>query len=205
MVSAFQQYCSRWQGGCGSGICRPQSKVCLARGTVPCEVLFVGEAPGESENVLGKPFVGPAGHLLDDVIRHGLQGRHTFALTNLVGCIPRDEDGGKATEPAAEDIKVCQQRLIEFIGLCQPRLIVAVGALAAKHVLSQSTIYDALYGNQGVHFLEEEYTLPWLGKDVLMRYCDIMHPAAILRLNVAQKGLAVQRCVVTLQTAVEEL
>lgn len=151
----------------------------LARGTVPCDVLFVGEAPGVSEDVVGKPFVGPAGKLLDRIIdQSGLANHCTYALTNLICCIPR-EDGSKAGEPSEESILSCRQRLIEFVYLCHPKLIICVGSLAVKHV-------PIAVG-------------PNLG------YISIVHPAAILRANVAQQGFLIQKCVVTLADAAEGL
>jgi uracil-DNA glycosylase len=51
-----------------------RSNVVLARGSIPCDILFVGEAPGRSEDALGKPFVGPAGILLDEMIEDALSG-----------------------------------------------------------------------------------------------------------------------------------
>ena len=66
---------------------------------------MTGEAPGESENVLGKPFCGPAGKLLDRIVESAIEmvGRlmdksFTFGYCNLVCCIPREENGtNKAT------------------------------------------------------------------------------------------------------------
>ena len=206
-MTAFQEFCQRWKGGCGSALCSvPGTRVVLCRGTVPCDVLFVGEAPGESENVKGLPFWGPAGKLLDQVIEqawsmfypHSSLTRYeaaayrriakipTYALTNLVCCIPRDEDSRKASEPDSDSIDCCRPRLEEFIELANPRLIVAVGKLA------------------------EDYLRPGFKHSVCFdrrrtALVSMVHPAAILRANAAQQGLAVQRCVVTLQNAVEKL
>lgn len=191
-VSLYQQHADRWKGGCGSANCgRGRTRVCLARGTVPCDVLFVGEAPGESENVLGKPFVGPAGKLLDHVIAKALGNPPPLrlAFTNLVGCIPREEDGSKSTEPDHDDVMACAPRLTEFIGLCNPRLLVCVGKLAREYVGSRSL--------NGVQLPDR-----LLGR---VRIVNIHHPAFILRMNVAQQGLEVQRCVVTLSNAVGDL
>jgi uracil-DNA glycosylase len=199
-VSVFRQHVERWKNGCGSDICS-HARRCIARGCVPADILFIGEAPGESENVLGQPFVGPAGHLLDSIIRKAIPhylvpnkatGSYSYvstipyALTNLVCCVPRyEEDGSKATEPDAHDIKSCFPRLQEFATICKPKLIVCVGGLARDWLTTH---------NLGVT-LPNGSSVPRL---------DIMHPAAILRANVVQKGLLVQRCVVNLQTAVDD-
>ena len=70
--SLYQSHCEKWQDGCGAEICELANKVVLCRGRLPCDVLFIGEAPGESENVIGLPFVGPAGKLLDKMIKKGI-------------------------------------------------------------------------------------------------------------------------------------
>lgn len=107
--------------------------VVQVRGKIPCDILFVGEAPGESEDVIGSPFVGPAGQLLDTIIANAIPNSYKLAFTNLVACIPREDDGGKATEPDTSCIKACSKRLEELVQLAKPKAVVAVGKLAAKH------------------------------------------------------------------------
>jgi len=90
-MTPYQRFVSRW-GDCRKCIlCRSRSRIVLARGRVPADVLLVGEAPGESENVIGSPFTGPAGHLLDQIVKHALRGRPALSccFTNLICCIPR--------------------------------------------------------------------------------------------------------------------
>ena len=173
-MSPYQEHKKRWLQCRECGYCETRRNVVLVRGKVPAEVLFVGEAPGASENVLGKPFCGPAGQLLDQIIERGIDGQADYALTNLVGCIPI-EDGTvtKAGAPSEESILACQDRLEEIINLVNPNVIVRVGKLATK----------------------------WLPKlfDIDVACVDMIHPAAILRMDASQKPLAVQRCVVTLE------
>lgn len=190
-ISLFAQHLRTW-GGCTK--CRLHEgriEMVFTRGQVPCQVLFVGEAPGESEDILGRPFCGPAGQLLDYIIQlAGLTqidvktGKSciAYAMTNLVCCIPRDEKGEKVHEPDDKCTRACQPRLIEFIQICQPRLIIAVGALARD------------YFDQGYKHAVQT-TIPVV---------DIKHPAAILRANVTQQGLDVQRAVVTIEDAIQE-
>lgn len=199
-LSLWQQHCNKWGHGCGSEECEYANHVVLARGTLPCQVLFIGEAPGESEDVLGRPFVGPAGKLMDHIIEQALRGfmspdargfagSVTYALTNLVCCIPRDEAGGKATEPDDEQVRQCQPRLLELVLVASPALIVCVGALARDWL-------DPQYK----HGLK----IPKREDGSIIPRIDITHPAAMLRANVAQKGLLVQKAIVTLQQAIEE-
>lgn len=163
----------------------------LARGTVPCTILLIGEAPGESENAIGKPFCGPAGKLLDSIIENAssnCNAAYTYALTNLVACIPYDDDGLKATVPPSDSIKACSVRLQEFVTIARPKLIVCVGQVARDWVDPK----------------KKDCVLPLLAENGI-KTIDIMHPAAILRANMVQRGLMVQRAVAVLSTAIEEL
>ena len=171
-------------GGCGSDACDRARRVCLGRGRLPCDVLFVGEAPGASENVCGVPFVGPAGQLLDQIVERSVPTGLRTAYTNLVGCIPLGDTGEKAAEPKPAQIVACQGRLREFIDLARPRLVVRVGRLAQQWL--GGGLKNALPLPPGVPA------------------CDVVHPAFILRANEAQQSMAVQRCVVTIQNAVLE-
>ena len=173
----FSNHYDMWKGCTSCPLYRTRTKVVLARGTVPCDVLFVGEAPGASEDVIGQPFVGPAGKLLDRIIGMSI-GERKYALTNIIACIPIDEDGDKVhsgSDIPAESIEACAPRLDQFIDIAKPGLIVAVGSFAEKQL------------------------------DVGITVVGIIHPAAILRMDVSQRGLAVQRSVVAISDAVEEL
>ncbi len=178
MKTAWQLHKEKWGGGCGSCQCEGK-RVVLGRGTLPCDIAFVGEAPGESEDVLGLPMVGPAGTLLDRIIADSFK---TFpspriAFTNIVGCIPRD-GSNKMAEPDEAQIKSCETRLMEFLVLCHPRLkmLVRVGKLSEK----------------------------WCPLPENVVVVDIVHPALILRSNESNRGLMVQRCVVQLRDAWDE-
>lgn len=201
MKSLWQQHCERWAKGCGSSECAGARNVVLARGSLPCDVLFVGEAPGESEDVLGRPFCGPAGKLLDDILHRVVPTHVRYAMTNLVGCIPREapyavdfegtkRGGGKATEPLPEQIEACQPRLSELIELASPRLIICVGALAklwiARDLPGQINFKKAL---------KPSYFIPVV---------DVTHPAAVLRADPVWKGIMVQKIEVEIQSALEE-
>lgn len=180
-MTPYERHVRRWQECRKCSLCEKRQRVVLARGRVPCDVLFVGEAPGQSEDVIGLPFVGPAGKLLDEIIDQGLDGQYDYALTNLVCCIPLDENGSKVTEPPKEAILACSDRLQEFVTICRPKVIVCVGSLSAK-------------------WIEKNF-----GYRISNLFVSITHPAAILRMDVSQRGLAIQRAVVTLQDSVEEL
>lgn len=172
-------------------LCQGRKRVCLARGNIPADVLFLGEAPGASEDVLGSPFVGPAGQLLDDWVADSGMGQWACCFTNLTACIPLGEDGNKTAEPSPESIMACQPRLKELITMCQRgspdcaglQLVVCVGTLASKW----ATSYRIELGLTATKLL------------------DIVHPAATMRAPVAQKSLLMQRNMVALRNAAAEM
>jgi DNA polymerase len=155
--------------------------VVLGRGKIPADVLFVGEAPGGSENVIGRPFIGPAGSLLDDLIYNAeidsFKVRKFF--TNLLACIPL-VDGGKVNKPPAESVKACADRLNEIVSITKPDAIVMVGRDAQKWC---PKIID--------------YDFP--------SSADIVHPAYILRMSIVQRPLAEQQTTVILRDLFNQL
>jgi uracil-DNA glycosylase len=71
-MTPLQLFRQKWSGGCGSCHCDKATNVVICKGTVPADVLFVGEAPGASEDILGLPFAGPAGKVLDSIITEAM-------------------------------------------------------------------------------------------------------------------------------------
>jgi len=184
-LTVFQQHLKDWNNCTKCDLAEGRKKLVFSRGEIPCYVLFVGEAPGDSENILGVPFIGPAGKLLDEIIDQAIPKDLSRAFTNLVCCIPRNEETRKADEPTKEAIKACNPRLLEFIRIAQPALIVRVGVLAKKYVPSSPEIDPH-----------------WLGDNGVVEFCDIIHPAAILKGNKTQIGLLVQRSAAQIRTSV---
>lgn len=176
-MTAYQQHVKDWGTCTRCPLHLTRKRVVLVRGQLPCDVLFVGEAPGRSEDVLGQPFVGPAGQLLDRIIKSADRRVTIYAFTNLVACIPLGDDGNKTAEPSHESILACRPRLGNLIKIAQPKLVACVGSLAEDHV-------------------PELVSVPIV---------HIVHPAAILRAPTAQQGMMVKKAVVTLAAALEEL
>lgn len=176
-MSAWTEHVARWKDCTDCPLCQQRDQIVLARGTVPCDVLLVGEAPGASEDTIGLPFVGPAGQLLDQIIERALPPGVTYALTNLVACFPRDAKLRGDNEPERKEIEACRGRLVEFVNTCRPRLVVCVGDLAERYMPRVPT----------------------------MRYCHIVHPAAISRMPLAQKDMAARKAIVVLRCAVEDV
>lgn len=174
----YAEHKAKWSGCTLCPLSRERTRVVLARGKIPSPILFIGEAPGDSEDVIGKPFVGPAGQLLDSIIEQAIDGQYDYALTNLVACIPKF-DGTKG-EPEKEHIEACRERLLEFIEMAKPRLLVLVGTLASKWVPTSSEVRD-------------------------IARIRIPHPAFILRMNIAARPLEIKRAVATIAEAIEDL
>lgn len=192
----FKEHKAKWINCTRCELCVSRKRVVLLRGKIPCDILFIGEAPGKGENVTGKPFVGPAGYLLDQLIDRCVTSRTisvagklteytpTYAITNLVGCMPIDDEGDKVAQPPKESIEACAPRLKEVVNMCKPRLIVCLGNLATEYVHKSLDIKRAT------------------GR---YKWCDLLHPASIVRLDSSQKSLAFQRTRVKLSNAIDDL
>lgn len=195
----WQKHQAKWLDCKLCDYCKTRKRVCLARGSLPCDILFVGEAPGPSEDVLGLPFTGPAGHLLDKAIADAqesmsMEGNNSLRLcfTNLVACIPINPlEGEKFAEPGKKEIEACEPRLDELVSLARPRAMVLVGKLAQKYITGQAQFSAC--------------SELWLGDNDYLKFIEITHPAAILRADISQQGLAYQRIVVQLRDLFQEM
>ncbi len=96
-------------------------------GPLDTRVMVVGEAPGRKEDERGRPFVGPAGKLLDKLLELAGLKRSQVYITNVVKCRP---PGNR--DPTDEEIEACLPYLLRQIRLIKPRLIIAVGRHAGR-------------------------------------------------------------------------
>ncbi len=131
--------------------------------------MLVGEAPGAEEDRQGEPFVGPAGKLLDEMLRAAGLDRQRVFIANVLKCRPPSN-----RDPAVEEIAACAPYLRRQIELVAPRVILAVGRIAAQHLLGSELTLGRLRGR--VHALD------WCDAPVIVTY----HPAYLLR-SPAQK------------------
>ena len=194
-MTLYQKHVRKWEYCSQCPLGEQRNKIVLARGKIPCDILFIGEAPGASEDVIGKPFVGPAGHLLLSLIKRTVEvSGLSYCLTNLVACFPREAKRGGTNEPPTECVLACANRLREMVRIAKPRAIVLVGKLVSRHIAGEAQF--RLDGKpKGVEWLK--------GKPML--FAEILHPAHILRLDDSQKPLAIRRCVVNLQEITDAL
>lgn len=101
------------------------------------DVLMIGEAPGECEDIEGRPFVGRSGKLLRRALE-GVQGDKVWAITNTISCRPVD-DTRKNRMPSELEIKRCSNRLLDFIQLVEPRVIITLGRVSQLNLPFEPT------------------------------------------------------------------
>lgn len=213
-LTVYQKHRIRWSEGCGSPCCERAHSIVLAKGMIPCDILFVGEAPGQTEDVLGKPFTGPAGKLLDKIVSCALNPENLqrsavgvppvrVAFTNLVGCMPiDDETGNKSGAPDAEQQDCCRERLEEFIRICHPKIIVCVGTVS-RDAFKPGYKHSVKLPGRDNHSIRKVYEDAEKGVSTGPHVIDIKHPSAILRAPFVEQEMMIKRCVITLRDTVE--
>ena len=107
----------------------------LGEGLAP-SVLFIGEGPGRSENLIGRPFVGKAGRLLRTAVemaRKGVVPKPSVAYANLVACRPCDDARGPNRAPTQVEVESCMPRLMELIMNLNPATICLLGKVPTSY------------------------------------------------------------------------
>ena len=151
---------------------RTRTKFVFGVGNPHARIVFVGEAPGQEEDLQGIPFVGRAGHLLDTMLAQvGLDRRHVY-ICNVLKCRP---PGNR--DPQPDEVATCRPYLLTQMSLIKPSVLVCLGRHAAAVLLGTDAPMKDLRGR----------VLPWHGMQVLITY----HPAYYLR-NASQQYLAEQ-------------
>lgn len=140
-----------------------RTHVVFGAGRSDAEVLFVGEGPGENEDLQGEPFVGRGGQLLDDMLSLiGLSRQENFYICNIVKCRPPGNRDPLNTEQDA-----CFPWLEEQLALVQPKIIVCLGRVAAQRLIKPDF---RITQEHGKWFKRGEADIT-----------AIYHPAALLR------------------------
>ena len=144
------------------GLCRTRHNVVFGVGNPESPLMFVGEGPGEQEDLQGIPFVGPAGKLLDDMLSIIDLDREHCYIANVVKCRPpRNRD------PQPEEQNACARFLDNQIALIQPKVIVCLGRIAAQRLITPEYRISRDHGQ-------------WQQKSGVW-YSAIYHPSALLR------------------------
>jgi uracil-DNA glycosylase family 4 len=142
---------------------RGRTQVVFGVGDPAADLLFVGEAPGRQEDLLGEPFVGRSGQLLDRLVLEemGLT-RDRFYIANTVKCRPPAN-----RDPEAAEISACRPWLEAQVDLIDPKVVVTLGNFAAKLLLGTAEGITRLRGR----------AYPFRRGVLVPTY----HPAAVLR------------------------
>lgn len=112
------------------GLCQTRHNVVFGVGPKNADIMFIGEGPGEQEDLQGEPFVGAAGKLLNEMLSIIDLGRHNCYIANIVKCRPpRNRD------PESEEQEACIGYLRNQVALIKPKIIVCLGRVAAKRLI----------------------------------------------------------------------
>ena len=114
------------------GLCQDRTNVVFGVGNREAKVMFVGEGPGQQEDLQGEPFVGPAGKLLDDMMSIIDLDRSNVYIANIVKCRP---PGNR--DPFPEEQTACAGYLYKQISLIRPKIIVCLGRIAAAKLIHE--------------------------------------------------------------------
>jgi uracil-DNA glycosylase family protein len=108
-------------------------------GKAPNELMLVGEAPGDSEDLQGRPFVGPAGAMLDRALEEAGMDRQSVYVTNAVKHFKFEPRGKRRlhVKPNAAELQACHWWLEQEMRLVSPKLVIALGATAARALLGR--------------------------------------------------------------------
>ena len=156
----LQQACSNCTR---CGLCETRRNVVFGVGSESADIMFVGEGPGEQEDLQGEPFVGPAGKLLDDMLSIiDLDRRSNCYIANIVKCRPpRNRD------PMETEQDACIGFLQNQIALVRPKILVCLGRIAAMRLIRDDYRITREHGQ-------------WVQKEGIWMTA-IYHPSALLR------------------------
>lgn len=219
-MTQYELFATSWRDCQKCDLHHNRQQVVLARGCVPCDILFVGEAPGQSENSVGKPFVGPAGLLLDVIVTRGVGGRklccHCRRLLRVQNNCIRCNNGHLSDGSDGLPIRTAFTNLIACIPLEDPE------AGAAKKLIEppyDSVLACALRLQEFMELARprlvvcvgrhaEKWLEPGFKDSIKLPDCAttavIQHPSYMLRQSLIQQVLLVQRAAVHIATAIDK-
>jgi len=151
---------------------RDATQTVFGAGPETAEVVFVGEQPGDHEDIAGEPFVGPAGKVFDSVLEEAAIARQKIYVTNAVKHFKFEPRGKRRihSKPNAGEVQACRWWLDHELSLIKPRLVVALGATAAQSLLGKAVAITKMRGQ----VIERE--------DGMKIFLTI-HPSFILRIR----------------------
>ena len=117
------------------------TNIVISRGNPEAKLLLIGEAPGPQENIKGKPFVGPAGQMLDKVLLSAeFDPEKDVYITNSVFRMPPGADGKAFRKPTNQEVEYYRPFVFEIIRLIDPLVILLTGNIACQSVLDKTGI-----------------------------------------------------------------
>ena len=146
----------------GCGLCETRTNVVFGVGNRNADVMFIGEGPGEQEDLKGEPFVGPAGKLLDDMMSIIDLDRQNSYIANIVKCRPPMN-----RDPKEDEQNACIDYLRNQVALIQPKIIVCLGRIAAMKLIRPDFRITREHGT-------------WMERNGIWMTA-IYHPSALLR------------------------
>jgi DNA polymerase len=193
-ASALQRARSKALGCKRCPLYQNATQTVFGEGPVPCDVMLVGEQPGDREDIEGRPFVGPAGRMLDKALEAAGLERDAVYVTNAVKHFKNEPRGKRRLHkrPTAGEIDICKWWLDAELDLVRPKTIVALGASAARALLGRPVAIEV---NRGA-------AMPLDDERVLF---VTIHPALLLRMpDRAARENAFRRFVADLTLVAEE-
>lgn len=151
-------------------LCPEREKVVWGEGSLDAPIVIVGEAPGDYEERQGRPFVGPAGKLLErELLNLGMK-REDLYITNVVKCRPAAKSGNRVVNrtPTAKETKDWIAYLLDELAIVEPSVIICMGAIAANNLIHKKF---AMLSERG----------HWFEGPLGTRIIATLHPAYILR------------------------
>ncbi len=139
-----------------------RTNIVFGKGSPDADIMFIGEAPGEKEDLSGEPFVGAAGKLLDKYLEAVGIDKDTVYIANIIKCRPP-----KNRDPLPSEEEACIPYLREQLSVIKPKIIVCLGRISAKKIIKEDFKITAEHGK-------------WFKKGPYM-ICAVYHPAALLR------------------------
>lgn len=157
--------------GCeGCDLYKNATQTVFGEGDVNSHVMFVGEVPGDEEDLRGHPFVGPAGRLMENALAEVGIDRMKIYLTNAVKHFKWKPRGKRRIheKPSAREILACDPWLRSELKLVEPQILVALGATAAQSLFGKDFRVTQMRGK-------------WIDSPLAGKAIATIHPSAILR------------------------
>jgi uracil-DNA glycosylase family 4 len=114
---------------------KTRKKAVPGEGKPDSQIMFIGEGPGRSEDIEGRPFVGQAGKLLGTLLSEACLSRENVFICNVVRCRPP-----RNREPSPDEVQACTPYLDRQIGAVQPKVIVTLGNCSTAYVFSKAKL-----------------------------------------------------------------